>query len=107
MKGKEMQSKIITCECCGKPFERKNNKQKYCGFDCKHKMERQMQKEYQKKYYASHPYEPKPKPKKKKSAEEDLDQIKAEAFEAGMSYGKYVAMKEYGMVIERRGKGNE
>lgn len=86
-----MESKIITCECCGKPYVRRHNKQKYCCNDCRMIMKAKKQHEYFKAYYRDRTKEKKYKPKPKKGL--TVEQINAEAMKAGMSYGKYVAMK--------------
>ena len=79
------------CECCAKSFEPVNNNNIYCCEECKKIMKARKQQEYQKNYLRA-PRVKKPKPRAKRKGM-TLEQINTEALKAGMSYGKYVALK--------------
>ena len=76
----------IKCKCCGKYFEHHNYCKKYCSPECtkaaRKKREQQYWEDKKEQQYDE-----------KKDPKSALSEINSLARAAGMSYGKYVAMK--------------
>ena len=92
--------KPIACELCGKMFMPKNNMAKYCGEDCRRKAAYERIKVYReenREKFAGYREEARSQRKRKKDEKKksmhSIDKIAADARAAGMSYGKYMAMK--------------
>ena len=71
----------IECRVCKKKFKKKSGNQVYCSEECRNKGKGEIMRQSRKKW----------KNRKKKM---NLTEIEREAKEAGMSYGRYVAMIE-------------
>lgn len=89
----------LKCECCGAAFTTTSPRKKYCGDRCRTRMSEQFKRE--------RPRKPRPKAEKKKEPHAEMIEIDRRAKEAGMTYGKYVAMKWSQEQAERRKKERE
>ena len=76
--------KVVKCPICGKEFKQIRGNQIVCSSECRKKRTRQLAKENKKTE----------KKKRTKTVRKSLIEIEKEAKEAGMSYGKYVALME-------------
>lgn len=102
--------KIFACQMCGKEFETNAWFKKYCSETCAKKAIHQKDRE---RLYQGHPRsrathylcatDEKRAAKERKENQERLRQMAVEARNAGMSYGKYVAMLELKKQNERNG----
>lgn len=76
------------CVICGKHYQESSGSQKYCSIKCVEVARRE--------YYKKHIN------KKDATSSEKLTLLNIEALEHNMSYGQYVAMKEYPNKIDRK-----
>lgn len=77
--------KMIKCEMCGKDFPSRNNA-KYCA-ECKKEIRNERERKWKKIKKST---------RNSAASREMLDRRIRAASEAGMSYGKYTAMKRMG-----------
>ena len=84
----EMEDKIEICPVCGKEFNKWKGGRVYCSDKCRNMYHAKRHNEMFKK-------EPEVKKKKKVKKGKTISQISAEAREAGMTYGQYVAAMEF------------
>lgn len=79
----------VICKECGKEFEAKDSRQKYCSNECyRIASKRRARESYKKPEHKQHEMPV----IKKESANNALVEMAIRAREAGMTYGKYVAM---------------
>lgn len=83
------------CLVCGKRFMAKRIDQVYCGANCRKIAFKKYRKEWGEETRARERELKAEKMKKPKI--NSVAEIAVEARKAGMSYGQYVAMKQYGM----------
>lgn len=80
---------FINCEICGKTIEIKSYNQRTCGGECSKELRRMEQRKPRKK-----------KIQVKTVKGKTLGELAAEAREAGMTYGQYIAITEKGERVE-------
>lgn len=96
--------KIRICECCGRPYEvsKRNQRQKYCSRACNIKMQNRHLKEKR-----ANARKRRAEQEQMKSPRKGVSEIAAEARAAGMSYGKYQAMRQAKKIrVDIGGEGN-
>lgn len=98
-------SRDVKCEICGKIFRTSYSQKVTCGPDCKKERSRRLAYDWNRARREAIQNGTRPKPERKKQNKvETIEEVQRKAREAGMTYGKYMAMIQCQRMQEEREK---